>query len=429
VLKPSWYVKAAFILWLTVVIPAHSQRVEILFWHALAGKLGDEVRQLTEEFNQSQSKFTVRPVYKGNYLETLTSFAAAFHAHQPPAIVQIFEVGTPTMLNPPGIIKPVGKLMLEQGIDLPIGSFFPVVREQYSQNQQLMAMPFNISVPVIFYNADALGKLGYQEKNFPKTWSEFEILAKKLRDAGSACSYTSAYPAWVLFESFSALHNKSMLNGQQAHYNSPAFVRHLQRLKRWQSLHYFEYGGRTDEGTFLFTSSRCAMLSQSSGAYTSLTEAVSFKVGMAALPLDTHISRQRFNNVAGGAALWAVAGQSAMVYKGTAEFFAFLAQPEVQKHWHLNTGYLPLGIDGIYKTVFATSDHPSLRIARTDLSVSSAVLLGVQNQIRLINDEALEAVFAGIKTPKAALDDAVHRANHALLRFAQNTGMPILKGR
>ncbi len=409
-------------LWLIVLIPAYSKPVEILVWHALAGKLGREVRQLSDEFNRSQTNFIIKPVYKGNYLETLTSFAAAFRAHQPPAIVQIFEVGAPTMLNPPGIIKPVGELMREQGYELPVSSFFPVVRGHYSQNGQLMAMPFNISVPVIFYNADALRKLGYDEKNFPTTWKEFEILAKKIREAGFACAYTSAYPSWVLFESFSALHAKPMIVEQQAKYNSPAFVHHLNRLKRWQSLRYFEYGGRTDEGTFLFISNRCAMLSQSSGAYTSLSDSVSFKVGMAAIPWDSDISSERSNNVAGGAALWAVAGQSAEVYKGTAQFFAYLAKPEVQQRWHLNTGYLPLGIDGVYKTAFAGSEHPSLRLARTELSANVVVLLGVQNQLRLINDEALEAVFAGIKSPQDALDDAVKRANHALLRFNHNTG-------
>ena len=143
------------------------------------------------------------------------------------------------------------------------------------------------------------------------------------------------------------------------------------------------------------------------------------------MPLDTHASSRRFNNVAGGAALWAVAGQKPQVYQGIAQFFVYLAQPSVQKHWYQNTGYLPLGVDGIYKQLADESRHPSLVLAQSEWAgnqeVEPVLRFGAQNQIRAINDEALEIIFAGIKSPLAAMDDAVERANHALLRFSQNT--------
>ena len=74
----------------------------MVFWHGMAGHLGDEVRLLADDFNRSQDEFTIKPVYKGDYTETLTSFAAAFRAHKAPAIVQIFEVGTAIILSPTG---------------------------------------------------------------------------------------------------------------------------------------------------------------------------------------------------------------------------------------------------------------------------------------------------------------------------------------
>ena len=49
----------------------------------MAGSLGEEVKSLTQAFNQSQNKFLIKPVYKGDYIETLTSFAASFRAHRP----------------------------------------------------------------------------------------------------------------------------------------------------------------------------------------------------------------------------------------------------------------------------------------------------------------------------------------------------------
>ncbi|CZI03643.1 TPA: extracellular solute-binding protein [Legionella pneumophila subsp. pneumophila] len=409
------------------VIPAQAKPVELVFWHAMAGHLGDEVRLLADDFNKSQNQYRVKSIYKGNYTETLTNFAAAFRARQAPSIVQIFEVGTSIMLAPPGVIKPVDLLMSEQGISLPKDDFIQSVREFYSRDGQLMAMPFNLSAPVLYYNADILAKVGYGKHNFPQTWSAMEIMAEKIKKAGYDCTYTTAYPGWVLFESFLAIHGLPITQGNPASaaFHTPQLMAHFQRLKRWHDLHYFRYGGRVDDATILFTSSVCPLFSQSSGAYNSLSALVPFHLGVATMPLDTGASPIRHANVAGGAALWAVGGQTEEQYRGIARFFAFIAKPEVQKRWHEHTGYLPLGLKGIYANIVQSSQHPALLLARTDLEDNLPEKpykhMGPQNQIRGINDEVLEAMFADLMSPEEALNEATIRANHLLLRFARNT--------
>lgn len=401
--------------------------VELVLWHSLAGHLGEEMEQLAVNFNQSQKDYVIKLVYKGEYTEALTSFAAAFRAKQPPAIMQVFEVGSATMLHPKGVIKPVDELMQEQGLVLPKEHFLPAVRAFYSKSTQLQAMPFNTSIPVIFYNAEALAKVGYSKKSFPHTWEEMEILAGKLRQAGYNCAYTSAYPAWIQIESFLAIHGLPLIDREQslAIYNHKVLINHLNRLKNWQKKHYFEYGGRASDATILFTSGRCVLFSQSSGSHNSLAELVKFPLGVAILPLDTKASLNRHNNVAGGAALWAIAGQKPIIYRGIAHFFSYLAKAEVQERWHQHTGYLPLGTTGLYALLAEKSRHPVLTLAQIDLGRVCDEQLSLhgspQNQIRAINDEALEAIFAGIKTPKRAMDDAVELANYALKRFVRNT--------
>jgi sn-glycerol 3-phosphate transport system substrate-binding protein len=314
--------------------------VEIIMWHSLAGNLGAEVAKLSNKFNHSQDEFIVRPLYKGDYNESLTSYAAAFRAGQAPALVQVFEVGASAMLAPKGIIKSLDSVMAMQGIILPKQSFLPAALEYYSENNQLMAMPFNISIPVMFYNADALAKIGYSRDNFPKTWDEFETLASKLKKSGFKCAYTTANPAWIFIESFSALHGLPVIDERQskAKYNNEDVIKYLERLQKWQKNHYFEYGGRNDDSSILFTSGRCPIYSQSSGSYNSLTGLVPFQVGMAGMPLDTNITKRRYNNVVGGAALWITSGQSDNVYQGVAQFISFLAQPDIQLEWHQSTG-------------------------------------------------------------------------------------------
>jgi len=416
-----------FLLFCLINICAQANRVELIFWHGMAGHLGNEVRLLAKEFNRSQNEFTIKPVYKGNYIETLTSFAAAFRAHKPPAIVQVFEVGTAIMLSPKGVIKPVDVLMQEQGMSLPKEDFIQSVREFYSENGQLKAMPFNLSAPALYYNKAILAKVGYSDSNFPRTWAELEILAQKLAKAGYDCTYTTAYPGWILFESYLAIHGLPLVaaNPVRAVFGTPQLAQHFKRLKRWHDLHYFRYGGRVDDATILFTSGICPLLSQSSGAYNSLSALVPFHLGVAAMPLDTTVSQVRHANVAGGAALWVIEGQTKEQYRGIAQFFAFIAKPETQQQWHEHTGYLPIGLKGIYASIVRASHHPSLLLASADLEDSfparSVQHLGPQNQIRGINDEVLEAMFAGLISPQDALTQAVERSNHILLRFQRNT--------
>lgn len=403
-----------------------SKPIELVLWHGMAGHLGNQVRQLANDFNQSQSEYVVKPVYKGNYIETLTSFAAAFRAHQPPAMVQIFEVGTALMLSPKGIIKPVHELMREQNMSLPEDDFIPSIRAFYSRNGQLMGMPFNLSAPALYYNKDILAKVGYNQDNFPKTWAEMEVLATTLKKGGYDCTYTTAYPGWVLFESFLAIHGLPIAKTKpmRAVFNTPQLISHYKRLKRWHELKYFRYGGRVDDSTVLFTSGICPLFSQSSGAFNSLSGLVPFRLGVSMMPLDTEISSVRHANVAGGAALWAVSGQSSAHYQGIARFFAFIAKPETQKRWHEHTGYLPIGLTGVYSPIVQNSQHPSLSIARVDLQLREGEKpfrhFGPQNQIRSVNDEMLEALFVGLMSPEEAVNAASARADHILLRFARN---------
>jgi sn-glycerol 3-phosphate transport system substrate-binding protein len=402
------------------------ERIEIVMWHALAGDLAEKVEQLVQGFNESQTDYQVKAIYKGEYKDTLTSFVAAFRAKQAPAIVQVPEVSTASMLVPEGIIKPLFQLMQEQHMTLPLDDFLPAVKNQYSQAGQLQAMPFNVSVPVIFYDAAALATVGVNEATFPKTWDEIEKLLVHLREAGFSCSYTTAYPSWVLIESYLALHALPLVNldDDKAVYNHKALVQHLERLKRWKDADYFFYGGRSSDATALFTSGYCKMLSQSSGAYQSLAKLVKFKLGVAMIPFDPKLG-VRHANVIGGAALWAVSGHSAEIYRGVAKFYAYLAEPKTQQRWHEMTGYIPLGFTGVYaqlKQIPVTS--AILAIAKSDLSQSIQerfCFSGVpQSQIRMINDETIELVFAGIKRPQQAIDEAVSRANFILHRFRQN---------
>ncbi len=105
---------AAVILGLSA-LGAQAQ-TEIQWWHSMGGALGEWVNDHAKDFNASQSQYKIVPTFKGSYDESMTAAIAAFRAGNAPHILQVFEVGTATMMASKGSIVPVGKVMQDAGL-------------------------------------------------------------------------------------------------------------------------------------------------------------------------------------------------------------------------------------------------------------------------------------------------------------------------
>src|SRR3989304_6858121 len=105
----GWTALAVAVGVLLIGMPAQA-KTEINFWHAMTGQLGPSLEALAKQFNESQGEYEVKPLRKGNYAETLTAAIAAYRQKSPPHLVQVFEVGTQTMLLS-GAVYPVYDLM------------------------------------------------------------------------------------------------------------------------------------------------------------------------------------------------------------------------------------------------------------------------------------------------------------------------------
>src|ERR1700712_4866315 len=87
----------AGILAAAISAPAQAQ-VEIQWWHAMGGPLGEWVNDLAKGFNDSQKDYKVIPTFKGTYDESMPAAIAAYRAGNAPNILQVYEVGTATMM-------------------------------------------------------------------------------------------------------------------------------------------------------------------------------------------------------------------------------------------------------------------------------------------------------------------------------------------
>src|SRR5215471_2923169 len=421
----------------TSTAPAAADPIELQWWHAMTAINADRVNKIAADFNASQGDYKVTPVYKGSYPETMTAAIAAYRAGSAPHIVQIFEVGTATMMGAKGAVKPVYQLMADAGEPFDPQAYLPTVTGYYSTaDGKMLSMPFNSSTAIVYWNKDAFTKAGLDPDKPPKTWPETFAAAKKLKAGGAGCGLIPAWITWTQIEQFSAWHNLPLatkangLDGADAvlEFNTPVMAKHITAVAEAIKDKSFDYGGRTNEAEGRFLSGDCAMIQTSSGFYGNVAANAKFKYGLTELPYYPDIAGAPQNSIIGGASLWVMGGKKPEEYKGIAKFFTYLSRTEVQREMHEVTGYLPI-TKAAYEATKASGFYeknpgreiPILQLTKKPPTENSRGLrLGNLVQIRDVIAEDLEGVFAGKMDAQAALDDGVKRGN-ALLRQFEKT--------
>lgn len=419
---------------LSVFCGTAAAQQEIQLWHAMGGPLRGELNELVQRFNDSQKDFRVVPEHKGSYEDTMIGALAAQRAGNGPHLVQVYEVGTAHMMAAKSAVRLVAQVLNENGERIETKSFLPAVAGYFSDGAgQLLALPFNVSTPILFYNKDAFRKAGLDPEKPPKTWYEMPKAMGELVKAGYECVYTTVWPSWVQIENMSTWHKQDFatrdngLLGLDAKlvFNTHLMVRHVSMLSSWARAGYFTYSGRRIEGERRFAKGECAMVTAASSSYADLRRDAKFDFGVAQLPYYDDIRGAPHHTLIGGAALWVLAGKKHAEYRGVAKFLAWLARPEVQADWHQRTGYVPLTRAAYERTAQSGfyRDHPGHEIAIKQLLLnqptneSRGIRLGEFEQIRAILEEELEGVWDGKVPPKLALDRAAERGDLLLRKF------------
>ena len=410
----------------------------IPFWHSMEGELGKEVDSLAQRFNDANPDYKIVPVYKGNYEQNLAAGIAAFRTGNAPAILQVYEVGTATMMASKAI-KPVYQVFSDAGIAFDEKQFVPTVSGYYTDARtgHLLSQPFNSSTPVLYYNKDAFKKAGLDPEQPPKTWQEVAADTAKLKAAGMKCGYASGWQGWIQLENFSAWNGlpfaskNNGFDGTDAalEFNKPEQVKHIALLEEMNKKGDFTYVGRKDEATEKFYSGDCAITTASSGSLADIRQYAKFNYGVGMMPYDADIKGAPQNAIIGGASLWVMGGKDKETYTGVAKFLDFLTKPEIAAEWHQKTGYLPITTaayeltrkQGFYDKNPGADIATRQMLNKPPLAFTKGLRLGNMPQIRTVVDEELESVWTGKKTPQQALDSAVQRGDQLLRRFEKAT--------
>src|SRR6202051_1077449 len=298
---------------------------DIQWWHAMTGPNNDVVVKLANDFNASQGDYKIVSAFKGSYADVLNAGIAAFRAGNAPGIMQVFEVGTATMMAAQGAFKPVSELMKEQGETFDPKSYLPAITGYYSTSKgEMLSFPFNSSSMVLWINLDALKKAEIAAP--PKTWPEVFADAKKLHATNPTCGFSSSWITWGLIEQFSAWHNVpigSKGNGLDGfdtvlEFNTPLETKLLEGIVDLQKDKSYDYSGRTNTGEGRFTSGECPMYMTSS-AFSPLAKAnAKFNYTAVPMPYFPDVKGAPQNSIIGGASLWVMGGKTPEGDKGIA---------------------------------------------------------------------------------------------------------------
>lgn len=407
-------------------------KTEISLWHAMGGQLGETVNTLSQNFNKAQNSCEIKPVYKGSYEEALTAGIAAFRAKQAPNIIQIFEAGAASIISAKGAAYPVADLLKENKVAFNKNDYLPGIRNFFADSKgKMVALPFNSSTPVLYYNQDVLDKAGVKP---PKTWEDFERIAPIIKKKTGLVALAQSHTPWIFTENFHSRHNLQLAdkdNGMSGSaskvlYNNPNLRMHFKKAKEWKDKGWYGYFGEGwGDNQAPFEKKEVAMWIGSSGSFGGLKQKVDFNFATTFLPYWNKLTKgKEYNTFIGGAALFAFRGHSKAENVCTAKFFKFMSSTETQAYWHKTTGYVPITTaayekvkkDGYYK------QEPSAEIGILQLNKpggkwTKGYRLGFYVQIRDVMRREYAKFFNGDITAEQAFKTIESEAAKLLKRF------------
>ncbi len=415
---------------------ASGDAITLQFWHAMADDLGAVVDELVDGYNASQDEVVVEATFQGTYDDTYNALLASFEAGTAPNIVQNFDLAAQTMFDT-GRLVPAHQLMEPGEAD----AFLAAPRDYYSDDEGMVALAFNSSTPIVYYNAEMFETAGLDAPPPDWNFSQFLETCEALEEAnGLDTCVTFGQVGWY-FEQILANSGGLYFNNDNGRTDRATEV----VFNEGQGVEVFTFltdlfvdghapnlGNTWSDTDSVFFAEEAAMIFDSTSGARGFQENADFEVKTAFIPHSD--SSERNGVVIGGAALWLIDSDDDAVNAAAWDFMRYMTEADPQITWHTGTGYFPVLAslqesptpelatfwDENPNFVTAIEQLATTNTANADGSPNYAVLGGRAGpfpEVRRIVTEAYSAVIDGGATPQQALDDAATQANQALADY------------
>jgi len=399
--------------------------ITVSFWHSMSGTNGQVLDKLIQEFNQqNKGKITVKGLYQGKYDDAITKYKSAVQSKSTPTLMQIYDIGSRFMMDS-GTITPMQDFIDADKYDT--SDLQQNVAGYYTVNGKLYSMPFNTSMPVLYYNKTLFEKAGLDPNKAPTTLEEVKADAEKLsaKNGGPAeYGFNAAVYGWYLEQEIAASGETYCMpkNGRGSKratkftFDNDSAVTFM---KWWKDMVDSGVSGNTGTDTTTainaFETGNIGITIESTADLAGVMDAAKqkgFEVGVGNYP---KISENKSGPIIGGGSLWiSNVNHSKEEQQAAWKFVKFLSEPKQQAVWHTGTGYFPTSKKALEEPtdVQWRKQYPQFDVAVNQLkntqltSVTQGCSAGVMPQARKAVEKAVEQVFEGAD-PKKALSEQV----------------------
>ncbi|MFC4401579.1 ABC transporter substrate-binding protein [Gracilibacillus xinjiangensis] len=406
---------------------ASDEKQVVTFWHAMGGAAQEALDKIVENYNNSQDQIQVNAEFQGTYDEALTKFHTVAGTDSAPTMIQVFEIGTMSMINS-GHIEPIQNYVDKDGYDMT--GLEENIINYYKIDDQFYSMPFNSSTPVMYYNKDAFEAAGLDPENPPATYEEIEEAGKAIAKTNPEMKGFALQAYGWLFEQLLANQGALLMNNDNGRSDTATEIGFTEEqgksIFNWvQNMiddgTFANYGTNGDNMVSGFLAEDVAMFMQSSASARSVIDNAPFEVGVAFIPYPE--STEREGVVIGGASLWMVDDKDPAEKDAAWEFMKYLQTPEVQAEWHVGTGYFAINPAAYEEQVVkdAYETMPQLRVtvdqlqSTTSSFATQGAIMDMIPEGRRIVETALETVYNG-----GDVDEAYQTAVDQLNQSIQN---------
>ncbi|WP_281243988.1 ABC transporter substrate-binding protein [Deinococcus reticulitermitis] len=386
-----------------------------------------------DEFNKANPRVKVVPSYKGSYNDSLQATILAARQGRPPALVQIFEVGSQLALDS-GAFQPVSGI---KRVDF--SDYLRPVINYYTIGGRVNSLPFNSSSPVLYYNQDLMQKAGLNPKQPPTTFAGILSACKKIEAAklGANC-FGMSLNGWFI-EQWMAQQGATLLNNgngrekraTSVNLDSPQGRKIFTFFKTLQDNKWFSYTGKLEDwdgSDAIFTNQKVVFHITSTADIGNIRDAAGksgFKVGVGVLPIPD--GSKRSGVVIGGASLWIPKAISKAQAEGALDFALYMTNTRNMADWHKLTGYYPVRQSSIallrQQGWFSQSPLQLVAFNQLTKTVPSPATAGGLNgaaiETRRIMEEGVQKVLGGASVD-SAVKETQQRVNAALSQYNSN---------
>ncbi|WP_216319586.1 ABC transporter substrate-binding protein [Deinococcus aestuarii] len=385
---------------LLLAASAQAAPLRIEFWHAMDQ---GAVTASTQAFNRSQSAFEIVPVAGGNYRELNDKLQAALGAGKAPPLAQV-EFTRFARLAADGRLTDLSRLTGALPGDLTRDLYAPVWRAGEVGGKRF-GLPWNVSVPVLMYNAGSLRRSGAA---VPGTWAEVEAVSRQLATRGRR-PLVAAADAWTFEANVTSRGGSLVVNGRP-NLNGPEAVEALTQLARMSAAGLAQPRRLSEatRGAFDFARGQNVFVLASVANWTDARKLPFFQLGIAPFPCG---GAGGCTLPLGGAHLVVPQGASPQEQAGALAFWQFLMEPARLAEWVKATAYAPTrrSVTPLLNDWYAK--NPQIRAAHAQLDrAQPRPTAPAFEQWTFSLEDAISQATTGKLSAKAALDEAQRRA-------------------